>query len=274
MVNSVKKRPSRPHLHLGNYRQFWIGLQLPYNYSAMKWRSLEESTQDLDLRPLREIFAERKALIEKYVPAEVRAVHARVVNELKADKIAAGILSTGNKSSSFELKDHSGRPISSAELLCKGRLIVCFIRGRWCPFCVGQMEAMNLAFPKIESAGASMVAISPQTVQQSFFMHDQHKLRFPLLSDTGNEVARQFGLVYPVPGYQQEIYKKAFINLPFANGVPAWELPIPATFVIDSDGTIIKSWADEDYTNRPEPAEILQALTSFSNQSVGKHPVI
>ncbi len=67
------------------------------------------------------------------------------------------------------------------------------------PFCVGQMEAMNLVLPQIHQAGAAFVAISPQTVKQSFFMHDQHKLRFPLLSDAGNKVARQFGLTYRVP---------------------------------------------------------------------------
>ena len=145
-------------------------------------------------------------------------------------------------------------------LLSKGRLVICFFRGRWCPFCVGQLEAMNLLVPQIEQAGACLVAISPQTVQQSFFMADQHKLRFPLLSDVGNQVARQFGLVYRVPDDQQAIYRRAFVNLPFANGDQSWELPIPATFIVDSDGTILYASADEDYAQRPEPREILQRL--------------
>ena len=115
-------------------------------------------------------------------------------------------------------------------LLSKGRLVICFFRGRWCPFCVGQLEAMNLLVPQIEQAGASLVAISPQTVQQSFFMVDQHKLRFPLLSDAGNQVARQFGLVYRVPDDQQAIYRRAFVNLPFANGDESWEVAHPRHF--------------------------------------------
>ena len=105
--------------------------------------------------------------------------------------------------------------------------MICFFRGRWCPFCVGQMEAMNLLVPQFEHAGASLVAISPQTVQQSFFMVDQHKLRFPLLSDAGNQVARQFGLVYRVPDDQQAIYRRAFVNLPFANGDEVGNCPSP-----------------------------------------------
>ena len=118
---------------------------------------------------------------------------------------------------------------------------------------------MNLILPQIEEAGATLVAISPQTVKQSFFMHDQHKLRFPLLSDVGNRLARQFGLTYRVPPAQEAVYRRAFVNLPFTNGDDSWELPIPATYIVDRDGTILYASADEDYTQRPEPMEVVRA---------------
>src|SRR3989449_8502977 len=226
----------------------------------MKWRSLEESTPGADLRPLREQFAERKDLIAKYVPPETQGVHARVVAELKEAGMVDRILSLGAKAPAFELKDHNGEPVSFTELLARRRWVICFFRGRWCPFCVGQLEAMNLILPQIAQSGASLVAISPQRVQQSFFMADQHKLRFPLLSDRGNQVARRFGLVSRVPEYQQEVYRHAFINLPFANGDEGWELPIPATFVVDRDETILYAAADPDYTTRPEPTKVLERL--------------
>jgi len=226
----------------------------------MKWRSLEESGPTTDLRPLREIYAERKELIAKYVPAETQAIHARAIAELKAQHLAANVLPAGAKAPALELKDHDGKLVSSAELLAKCRHVICFFRGRWCPFCVGQLEALNLILPQITQAGASLVAISPQTVQQSFFMRDQHQLRFPLLSDAGNQVAHQFGLAYRVPDYQQAIFRKVFINLPFVNGDDSWELPIPATYILASDGTVLNATANEDYTERPEPADILQAL--------------
>jgi peroxiredoxin len=230
----------------------------------MKWRSLEESAEAKDFRSLREIYAERKAMIAQYVPAETQAIHLRAVGELKTQRLAENALAVGSKAPGFELPDHHGKPVSSADLLGKGRLVICFLRGRWCPFCVGQMEAMNLIVPQIEQARASLVAISPQTVQQSFFMHDQHKLRFPLLSDAGNRVARQFGLVYRVPDYQQSVYRSVFINLPFTNGDESWELPIPATYVLDQDNTVLAAWASEDYTERPEPEEILKSLSGPS----------
>ena len=226
----------------------------------MKWRSLSESGSYSDMRPLREIFAERKEGIAKYVPADVQAVHARAVAGLKAQGLGAKALNAGLKSPSFELPDHNGKLASSANLLTKGRLVLSFIRGRWCPFCVGQMEAMNYIATQIEAAGASLVAVSPQTEKQAFFMHDQHKLAYPLLVDAHNQLARQFGLVYRVPEEQQGLYRSTFVNLPFTNGDPSWELPIPATFVIDCDGTILFASANEDYTDRPEPLEILSAI--------------
>ena len=226
----------------------------------MKWRSLQESSPSIDFRPLREIFAERKELIAKYVPAETQAVHAAAVAELKTRRFAAGVLSSGAQAPSFELPDSEGKMVSSSALLARGPLVICFIRGRWCPFCVGQMEAMNLVLPLIHQAGAGLVAISPQTVKQSFFMRDQHKLRFPLLSDAGNKVARAFGLTYRVPSAQEAVYWWAFVNLPFTNGDDSWELPIPATFIVGCDGKIVWASANEDYTERPEPAEILDFL--------------
>jgi len=226
----------------------------------MKWRSLEESVPGTDARPLREIFAERKELIARYVPPETQAIHAEVVAELKARHLAANILPVGAKAPALKLPDHDGKMVSSSDVLAKGPLVLCFIRGRWCPFCVGQMEAMNLILPQIVQAGATLAAISPQTVKQSFFMHDQHKLRFPLLSDVGNKVARQFGLTYRVPELQETVYRRAFVNLPFTNGDESWELPIPATYILDREGTVLYASADEDYTERSEPREIVQFL--------------
>jgi peroxiredoxin len=226
----------------------------------MRWRSLEETSAGPDPRKLREILAERKAKIAQYVPAETLVVHARVVAELRAQGLAPMSLAVGSRMPEFSLPDHNGKIVSSAELLSHGRLVVCFFRGRWDPFCCGQMEAMSRLLPVIEEAGASLVGISPQTVKQSFFMADQHRLSFPLLSDAGNKLARQFGLVYRVPPEQESIYRRAFINLPLANGDESWELPIPAGYVVDRDGAVLFACANEDYAERPEPGEIVERL--------------
>lgn len=261
----------------------------------MKWRSLEESTQEAEPRSLRDIYAERKELIAKYVPADIQAIHARVIEELQQSGIAERSLQVGAAAPPFELSEHNGKLVRSSELLEHGPLVICFLRGRWCPFCVGQMEAMNAIAPKLQGLGASLVGVSPQTVHQSYLMADQHKLRFPLLSDAGNQVSRQFGLVYRVPGYQQEVYGRAFVNLPFVNGDASWELPIPATYIVGTDprtnnhrdyrvtqtegpqrqdsraGTpaphrILHAYASPNYTERPEPGDVLQFLAQLLSQ--------
>src|SRR6185437_8781498 len=217
-------------------------------------------------------YADRKELIARYVPAEIQEIHARVVGELKESGMAERALRPGDNAPGFQLPDQSGNLVDSADLLQRGPLIVCFIRGRWCPFCVGQMEAMNAIVPDLQKFGASLVGISPQTVHQSFLMADQHKLNFPLLSDSGNSVARQFGLVYRAPEYQQEVYRRAFINLPFVNGDDSWELPIPATYILAKPddnpaptARILYAAANPDYTDRPEPADLLSRIAQASS---------
>lgn len=224
----------------------------------MKWRSLEESAALDDARPLAHQLAERKQQIEQYVPAVIRAVHARVVEELKQSNVGDRVLAAGSQAPHFELKDQHGSIVSSRKILDSSPAIVCFFRGRWCPFCVTQLEAMNRVLPQISAAGASLLAISPQTVHQNELMVEQHKLAFPLLSDNGNQVARQFGLTYRVPADQQALYQRSFVNLPFINGDESWELPVPGSFVIGKTGVVQFAAADPDYTRRTEPSELIR----------------
>ena len=230
----------------------------------MKWRGLEESKPGQQAATLREELEERKALAAQYVPEDVQQVNRHTVEQLAALGMAGRILAVGASAPGFELPDQDGKPVSSHELLSHGRLVICFFRGRWCPFCVGQMEAMNSALSQIEKTGARLVAISPQTTKQGFFMRDQHHLRFPLLSDAGNQVARQFGLVYRVPDEQKQVYSRTFVNLPFLNGEASWELPIPATYILERDGRVLYASADPDYTRRPEPQEVVGLLDQFA----------
>jgi peroxiredoxin len=212
--------------------------------------------------PLSERLRERRELIARYVPPQTQEAARRVIEEIQASGIHQRVLRPGMESPSFELPDQNHLPISSAGLLKLGRLVVIFFRGRWCPFCIAQLEAMSEVAASIRGLGAELVAISPQTVHQSSLMRDQHRLDFAVLSDSGNRVARGFGLVYSVPEYQRSIYQQSFTNLSFLNGDSSWELPIPATFILERDGCVLWASAGADYTCRPDPAEILQALQS------------
>jgi len=231
----------------------------------MKWRSLEESAWQPQSRTLREVYDERKQLIAQYVPAEIQAVHARAVEDVKASGLENRALSLVTQAPTLALPDQSGKVVRSADLLAGGKLLICFIRGRWCPFCVAQMQAMTSIVSALKSLQTSLVAISPQTAHQSHLMADQHKLQFPVLSDAQNSLAQQFGLVYQVPEYQRDVFRRAFVNLPFINGAETWELPIPAAYILAEDGAVIFAHAKADYTDRPEPDDILTFLSQSSS---------
>ncbi len=119
---------------------------------------------------------------------------------------------------------------------------------------------MQLALPEIKKLGGQLAAISPQLPDQSLAMVEERGIDFEVLSDLGNRVAREYGLVFTMPQELQEIYPKFGIDIPAANGDDSYELPVPATYVIDSNGLIVLDFVEIDYTKRLEPASILEAL--------------
>ncbi len=227
----------------------------------MKWRGISEKPISGPAHiPLKQRLLEIKAGIAQYVRADNQAIHERAIQELADAGIAQRILPLGAKAPEFTLPDQNGQQVSSAELLRKGPLVISFFRGRWCPFCVAEIEALRDARRNIEEAGANLIAISPMQVRHTFFMADQHKLGFPVLSDAGNDVARKFGLVYRVPDYQKQLYRSVFVNLPHLNGDESWELPLPATYVLGRDETVLFAFASANYMERAAPAEAIAAI--------------
>jgi peroxiredoxin len=184
----------------------------------------------------------------------------RAVAELFASGIEEKLLKPGDTAPAFALPDANGKIVRSADLLALGPLVVCFFRGRWCPYCVTELETWRDLFPVVRSHGALLVAISPQTVRQNDFTVTQHTLPFPLLRDEGAAVAAEFGAAYSVPDYMQGYYRSILVNIPFINGELSWRLPVPATFVIDRSGVVQWSQGHADFRVRPEPAEALKAL--------------
>jgi peroxiredoxin len=232
----------------------------------MDWRGAAkgESAIAAPAIPLRARLAEIRANTRALVSPEHSAPIERAVAELQRSGIAQSALATGMHAPTFELPDQNGKIVHSVDLLASGPLIVIFYRGRWCPYCVATLEMWQQLLPRVEAAGARLVAISPQKPQHTFFTADQHQLRFPVLSDAGNQVARQFGLVYRLPDYLEHHYRRVFINLPNSNADQSWELPIPATYVISRDGFIRFALADADFTQRAEPEDVLAELNGNS----------
>ena len=119
---------------------------------------------------------------------------------------------------------------------------------------------MQRSLPEITSQGAELVTISPQLPDNSLTTAEKLSLEFEVLSDVGNMVSRQFGLVFMLSDKVQEIYRNFGIDLPTANGDESFELPIPATYVVAQDGIIKFAFIDADYTNRLDPEIFISEL--------------
>ena len=197
------------------------------------------------------------------VQPERLAVGEKAVEELFASGVEGKILPVGARAPEFALKDAHGKMVRSADLLALGPLVIKFFRGRWCPYCVTELEAWRDLYGKLRERGVLLVAIGPQTQRQSDFMVDQHGFPFPVLTDVNNTVAEQFGLVYTVPEYHRDYYLSILVNIPFVNGEKSWRLPLPATYVLDRDGRVVYAEAHADFRVRPEPEEAILAAISL-----------
>lgn len=205
---------------------------------------------------LDEITANTRHLVQE----ERLAISERAVQELLLTGIEKRILPAGATAPEFKLKDASGKWVRSADLLELGPLLIKFFRGRWCPYCVTELETWRDLYAQLRERGALLVAIGPQVERQSDFMVGQHGLPFPILSDAGNKVAEQFGLVWELPEYMREYYRSILVNIPFVNGDQSWRLPLPATYVIGQDGKVLFAEAHADFRVRPEPGDVLAAV--------------
>ena len=219
---------------------------------------------------LDEITANTRNLVQ----AERLEVGERAVAELFASGIEEQILPVGAIAPEFALKDANNKLVRSADLLALGPLVIKFFRGRWCPYCVTELEAWRDLYGQLREHSASgspatglrrrgesalLVAIGPQSQRQSDFMAGQHGLPFPVLTDNDNAVAEKFGLVYTVPEYHRDYYLSILVNIPFVNGEKSWKLPLPATYVISPAGRVAFAEAHADFRVRPEPDEVLSA---------------
>jgi len=193
------------------------------------------------------------------VQPERLAVGERAVEELFATGIEEKTLPVGAAAPEFALKDSNGKVLRTADLLDEGPLIIKFFRGRWCPYCMTELEAWRDLYGQLRESGVVMVAISPQTERQSDFMIGQHGLPFPVLTDPACALAEQFGLAYTVPEYLRDYYRSILVNIPFVNGEPSWRLILPATYVITPAGRVVLAEAHADFRVRPEPEEALAA---------------
>jgi peroxiredoxin len=207
------------------------------------------------------------------VQPERLAVSEKATADLFNTGIEDRILNVGAEAPAFTLEDAlTHKPVSSADLLALGPLVVNFFRGRWDPYCITELEVWRDLQPELRKRGALFIAISPQTTRQNNFTLQQHNLPYPLLSDPAAAIAEKFGIAYTIPPEHRRYFQSILINIPFNNAglsyhnatEASWRLPLPAVYVIAPTNTIVFSEAHADFRVRPEPADILAALDQLN----------
>lgn len=192
-------------------------------------------------------------------PAAVEAFH-RSTQELIDAGYAERALKAGDQAPEFTLSDSEGNEVSSRDLLAKGPLVLTFYRGVWCPYCNLELQALEEAVEDIQARGATLLAISQQSPKNSRAAKRQNKLSFPILTDQQGKLAQQFGLRWELQSYLIDVFKMFDVNLPAIHEDDRWTLPMPARYVIDQQGTIVYAEINPDYTQRPEPSDLLPIL--------------
>jgi peroxiredoxin len=173
-------------------------------------------------------------------------------------------LKIGDIVADFTLPDAKGSPVRLSDQLRKGPIVLTFYRGGWCPYCNLELRAYQRLASEFQACGVSILAISPETPDVALTTAQSNALGFTVLSDVGNGVARQFGLVWRMPGPAQAGMTAIGKALPQFNGDNSWELPHPGTFLIAPDRSVRLAQVDVDYRTRPDPQAVLAEATRLA----------
>ncbi|MBJ9992767.1 peroxiredoxin-like family protein [Paenibacillus sp. S28] len=196
------------------------------------------------------------------LPAAVTEAFERSVEDLRTSGAARGLM-VGDDAPDFTLSNQTGDPVTLSEEFAHGPVILTFYRGAWCPFCNLELRAYQRLLDRIHEAGARLLAISPQTPDHSLSMQEKNGLGYHVLSDLHNKVAEKYRLTFRLAEDVQQVYRSLGFPLDQFNGDDSWELPVPATYVIDSQGVIRYASVDPDYRTRAEPEEVVQFAESI-----------
>ena len=212
-------------------------------------------------------FAEQRdevnAGLAEQAPAELLEGFGRIRADQAAVDYAARAPKVGDPAPGFTLPDQLGRQVSLLGELQQGPVVLIFYRGEWCPYCNALLRTYGLRAADFSQRDARLLAVSPQTPDNSLTMAEKHSLECPVLSDEGGEVIGTYGLRYDVEGQSRELYAAAGSDVAKVNGNGGWILPAPAVFVIDRTGIVRFGRVNGDYTQRVEPDEALAAVDSL-----------
>ncbi|NQY95251.1 MAG: AhpC/TSA family protein [Campylobacteraceae bacterium] len=195
------------------------------------------------------------------VPVATQEVMLKATQTLVEQNISKNALKVGDQVNPFVLPNALNIEVSLKDELEKNDFVVLnFYRGGWCPYCNLELKEFQSRIGELKELNSSLIAISPQTPDASLSTQEKNELSFEVLSDEKNVIAKEFGLVFSLADELKPIYESFKISLPASNDDDSYEIPMPATYVLDKKGVVIFAFIDEDYTKRCEPQTILDII--------------
>lgn len=186
------------------------------------------------------------------------------IAQAKAFQEGANAVALNQNAPNFELPNQHGQSVQLNDLLAKGPVVITFYRGSWCPYSNLQLKALQSRLPEIHVLGAQLVAISPQMPDGSMSENEISNMDFVVLSDQNADVAASYGVAWQVPEFLLEHMRvDRGLDLESLNNGNGSILPIPATFVLNSEGKVTWRYVDVDYRTRSEPEDIINALKAL-----------
>jgi peroxiredoxin len=158
-----------------------------------------------------------------------------------------------SKAPDFRAKDQNGEEVRLKDLLKKGKVVLVFYRGQWCPYCNKELSRLQDSLQLIKDKGASLIAVSPELPENIDSTVKKTKAEYPVLYDEGMKIMKAYDVEFQV----QENVLTRFEKL---NGKNGKFLPVPAVYIIDKEQTVIYRFFEQDYKKRPSVKEILEVL--------------
>lgn len=200
----------------------------------------------------------RQASASKFTD-EKKKIYADGISSVQNSGVLDSALKVGDKAHNFTLNNALNESVTLYDQLKNGPVVLTWYRGGWCPYCNITLHALQEKLPEFKKEGATLLALTPELPDNSLSTSEKNNLKFTVLSDLKNTIAKAYGVVYTLTDDVATIYNAGF-GLNKVNGDTSNALPLAATYVIDTNGIITYAFLDADYTQRAEPSEILSAL--------------
>ena len=217
---------------------------------------------------IREQSDQLKAAAAEDLPSEILEVFDRSIQEFLERGIPADSIKAGDVLEPFTLDDATGTPVSLDQIVESGPAVIVFYRGGWCPYCNLALRTYQKELvPELAAFGARLVAISPQTPDQSLSTAEKAELDFMVLSDPASRLARRVGIAFQQTDDVLDAQRRLGLELAQVNAEGSTELPRPTVLIVDKERTVRFVDVQPDYTARTEVADILAAL---GNLGIGR----